>query len=565
MFDDAGVTGRTHRREGLQKMLACLDCGEVDVVIALTTNRLARKVHVALRFVEEQIVEKRRRAVFVTQNIDTANTKSWRQLLHLHAMTDEMQAEMTAGHVKAAHVGLMRQGKVWGTMAFGYRGSAIDGTETRRGKRQRRVEVDPELAQVVREVYNWFTEEELTFQAIARRLRERGVAPPPKVSRWTWRAVRRVLSNRRYIGDWSYGRTETVWQSSAGYGRQLELPAPQQEHREERLRIVEDVLFLRAQERVARYHGRGGRRRPGTDGPPHLLHRLLWCETHRRHLIVCGHNATRLQCPQCRKLGKDAPLFNSVGRRLTEQLLCRRLAEAIEADDDLVGQIVRDTQEQAAAAMTRPSAAERHLLERQIAAVKDKVEFVLEAPGETEEDRAENRQRLAVLRAERANLQAELAELARAEQAAPAPPTQDEVRAKLADMEGVLQRAMVAVADPAAQAAARRVVRELTGGRIAMSQRGQRASKAGWLSGRFVLRLVGSSVIPVEIDFRRPSQAEELADRAMAMIGDGLPIKQVALELGVHRNAVAGAVKAWHREHGLSVPDYRTVRATFMK
>ena len=93
---------------------------------------------------------------------------------------------------------------------FGYRGKQVPGTPTRQGNVRREWEVDPELSPWVVQCFRWFVHDRLGYSQIARRLRKSDVPPPPRVARWTWRAVKHLLANRRYTGDFSYGLTEAV-------------------------------------------------------------------------------------------------------------------------------------------------------------------------------------------------------------------------------------------------------------------------------------------------------------------------------------------------------------------
>ncbi|HSH94057.1 MAG TPA: recombinase family protein, partial [Roseimicrobium sp.] len=252
IFFDKAKSGRSRRRRGLQEMLATLERGEVEVVLTFATNRLNRRIHLALKFVEEVIVEKRRRCIFVAQNIDTANTQFWKQLLYVFAMLDEFQTQMTVSHIRAGQIGLLLKRFVHGTYSFGYRGEVVPGEFTKKNKPRRRWVIDPEGSPWVLKIFDWYVNQKLGFSQIARRLRKDGAPPPPKVERWTRNAVRHVLMNRRYIGDWSYGWREVIWQSSADYARQFKRDKPMQEHHEEALRIVDDLLFYKAQERIAK-------------------------------------------------------------------------------------------------------------------------------------------------------------------------------------------------------------------------------------------------------------------------------------------------------------------------
>ena len=122
VFADRAERGCKRRRKAFQELQQALDSGQIDVVLVLATNRLFRKTCRSLQFVEEEIVEQGRRCIFVAQKIDTADEDSWRTLLQVAAMMDELGVRMNVAHSHASHQGLLLQGMVYGTITFGYRG-----------------------------------------------------------------------------------------------------------------------------------------------------------------------------------------------------------------------------------------------------------------------------------------------------------------------------------------------------------------------------------------------------------------------------------------------------------
>jgi len=176
VFSDAGTSGKKRRRAGLKAMMEAMSRGEIDVVITFATNRLSRKIHQALQFVEEEIVERRLRCVFVAQRIDTSDQKFWKALVYVFAMIDEFGIQMTAGQVREAHIGLSRRKMINGTLAFGYTGVPIPGEEkagtTRLGRPRRRWAIDEVTKTWVLRAFEWYVLDRLEFAQIAKRLEE---------------------------------------------------------------------------------------------------------------------------------------------------------------------------------------------------------------------------------------------------------------------------------------------------------------------------------------------------------------------------------------------------------
>jgi DNA invertase Pin-like site-specific DNA recombinase len=576
-FDQA-VRGCKERRPGLQELRRLLGAGAVQVLLVLTTNRLYRKTYKALQFVEEEVVERGIRCLFVKSGVDTADGPRWQMLLQLAAMTDEFVAGMYADNIRAAHEGLFDKALVWGTITFGYRGKAVAGAPTRRQRARREYEIDPQAAAWVRRIFAWYADDGLPVAAIVRRLNDDPAAPlgPRAVSgRWTRLAVRLVLSNPRYRGLWAYGKSKTVWQAKKDYARQVPRAQPLRVRQCEGLRLVSDELWFRAQRRLAAEPGAGGRRpKDGGRRPrPRLLNGFFACQEHGRRLHVGGVHGQFMVCPECQALpAPKRPLFTQLNRARALRLTCAKLAELIRPDEALVREVIAACQreviqgqqpdpERLAAAQGR-----QEKLTRQI-------QFLLGNAGDSDADRREAEAALRRLRGERAQVAAEVAELEAARRPA-AVPSAREIEGLLARMGETLAAAGQSGSDEDVSAV-RQVVALLTGGRIELVQQGARRAQRGWLQGRFRLRLLphlvaraagrpaadGADGPEVTIDYREPTAAEAWAERVKALYDAGLLIKAIAAQLGIRPNLARRALASWGERHGQGLPDGRSRRA----
>ena len=226
IFVDQAVTGKSSRRKGLKEFQQALSKNRAGVAIMFATSRLYRRCYQSLAFVEEEIVDRGKRAVFVKSGpIDTDDKERWRMFLHMYAMMDELVISMTAAHVQSAHEGLLLQCRVFGTVAFGYTGEEIEGQQTRRGLPAKRLMIDAAAAKWVKEIFRQFVVEHASIPEIVRRLNANNAPLPPRsqLKRWTRLAVRRLLANPRYRGWWEYGRCQAIWVNKPGYSRQIYL------------------------------------------------------------------------------------------------------------------------------------------------------------------------------------------------------------------------------------------------------------------------------------------------------------------------------------------------------
>ena len=575
IFADRAERGCKRRRAGFKNLMAALDRGEIDVVIIMATNRLYRKVYKSLQFVEEEIVERGIRCVFVAQGIDTSDESAWRLHLQFYAMMDENAAAVGAAHIQAAHQGMLLDGLVWGTVTFGYRAVAIDGRQTRRGLPRRKVVIDPVESEWVVRVFQWCIDG-FTIAQIVRSLNDQAAPPPPKSGnrRWSRLAVLHLLRNSRYRGLWEYGVKKCVWLNKKDYGRQIPRDKPLLSKQVEELRIVSDDLWFAAQKQLDKIcKWRGTRKSKGIWKNYSVLSGLLYCAKHGTPLRASGARGGYYSCAKC-KSSSTPDLFSSVRRDLCQRLVCERIAELLGSDDDLIDQVITICQSESER-MQRPDPVELEQLARQIASLTGKIDFLMEAGAETDEDRAENMQKLRDLRAKRADLRSKEAAIRKVGERMITVPTRTNVIELAAELGQILHNAACGGTE-AARAQARQIIEIATGGKIEVHQMGERRAQRGWLRGVFQCdvvkpiagRQLGSgsdaagSPTSVVIDLREATPAEQAADRVKELYDGGLLIKEIADEIHRSRNFVTKALNAWFARHGGQAPDGRSRRST---
>jgi site-specific DNA recombinase len=578
---DLATRGTKERRPGLDRLRSLLAQKAPDVLLVFATNRLFRKTYKALQFVEEEVVERGIRCVFLKSGIDTADGDRWRMLLQVHAMTDESVVGMYAAHVRSAHEGLFDRGLVCGTIPFGYRGRELPGQLTKRHQPRRALEVDPAAAPWVERAFRWFVDDGLALAEIVRRFNgDPQVPPSPKgtTGRWTHGSIRYLLANPRYRGCWAYGAAENRWQSKKDYVRRVPRDRPLRSAQWEPLRIVADAVWYRAQSRLAEADRSAAGRKPKGGDPrsrPRLLHGLFACPTHDRILYVGGAHGQWLVCQACRQLPADRrPLYSLLPRALALTLTCRALAELVRGDAPLVAAVIAACRREAEA-LQRPDPDRLHGLTSRAEALRRQIDFILSNSGDTETDRQESAVKLRELRRQRAGLVAEIEALEAARARPAVVPTEAEVRQLLAGLEAILTSA--GGHEGAEEGArVRQIIDLLTGGRIELVQRGEPRAHRGWLQGRFRLRLpeglvesltgaaapAGPEGRLVAIDYRAPTPSEARADRVKELYDRGMPITAIAAELGIRRNLAARALDRWFERAGLPRPDGRSRRAT---
>ncbi len=185
-YDDGGISGGTLDRPALQRLLADIEDGLIDVVVVYKIDRLSRSLMDFARLVE---VFDRNGVTFVsvTQSFNTT-TSMGRLTLNILLSFAQFEREVTAERIRDK-VRASRMKGMWmgGVPPYGYR------------VEDRKLAVDEERAPQVRWMFARFLEigsaTELAREVAKRNLRT------PKGNRIDKKYLYRLLNNRAYIGE----------------------------------------------------------------------------------------------------------------------------------------------------------------------------------------------------------------------------------------------------------------------------------------------------------------------------------------------------------------------------
>ena len=215
-FVDDGVSGIHLARPGLDRLRDLASEGFFDVLYVLSPDRLARKyAHQCV--VLEELARWQLQVVFL--NRPGGDSPEDRMLIQMLGILAEYERELIRDRLRRGKLYRARQGQVLTTIpAYGYSYIPLNQPGGGRWK-----VYDPEAA-VVRHIYRWCVEEQLSAHAICRRLNgEEGYEriPPRKAQRWSHTTVSRILTRSDYKGTAYYNRTRQ------DTGRTIGLPKTQ--------------------------------------------------------------------------------------------------------------------------------------------------------------------------------------------------------------------------------------------------------------------------------------------------------------------------------------------------
>ena len=579
IFFDLAVRGFKKQRGGLEEVERTLRTKRVKVLLLYSTSRLFRKRYRTLEFVDRIHKGLDVRCIFIKSGVDTADKDRWQSILAVQSMIDEFVVTMYVENIRSAHEGLLAKRLVFGTLSFGYKGEPIEGELTNLGRPRCRIILDPETAKVVRQIFHWYVEDELSINEIIRRLNGDPDLPlPPRATsgEWTRFAVKRVLTNSRYAGMWKYGVTESVYIPDGDYNRQRLRAEPLKEIQIEDLRIVPDDVFFAAQARIVAEGRQGGRRAKDGDreSRPKLLNGIVVCPKHEMQpLHVSGPFGTQMHCPSCRRLPQEKrPLYSILNRRLAVEMLCETLVKLIQADVDLVENVMAACTREVELAQ-RPDPSRLTQLRNQVEKLDRSIALTRRTSGDTEEDQAEAEAFIKQQQRERVGVIAEIKAMEAVAAKLPSLPTEAQSRQLVEELSSILQRA--AASEKAEDVAlARKIIRLLTGGRIELFQMGERLAQRGWLQGRFRLQLLSVMVkklsgvpatqaddgVEVTIDFQRPSPLDAQADEAWALREQGLLNVEIGERIGFGKSMVTKLLKHAAAMRGVPFQDGRRRR-----
>ena len=199
-YKDEGYSGATLERPCLDQLRDALRCGEFDMVLFHSPDRLARKA-LYQELILEELEKAGVKAEFLDHPVD--DTPEGKMLLGMQGLFAEYERAKIAERTRRGRLHKARAGILQGGRApYGYLYIKRD------GDRPGSLVIKDEEAEVVQTVYHWLLEEHLSIRRIALRLMESGVAAPWGGSIWRSSAVGRILSYEIYAGTGYYNKRQ---------------------------------------------------------------------------------------------------------------------------------------------------------------------------------------------------------------------------------------------------------------------------------------------------------------------------------------------------------------------
>lgn len=282
-FSDAALSGQTLARPDFQAMMAMVEAGEIDLIIAEHTDRLTRDGgHIYDIYYELKARDVR----LVTVHQGEIG------LMHVgtSGLMSAMFIEELKKKVRRGLEGVVREGRYTGQPAYGYQ---IARELDAKGDRKRGLRtLHPDEAPIVHRIFE-MAASGMTSGEIAEALNTENV-PTRSGGKWHKAAIlgstthgTGILRNELYRGRLVWGRTASRRDRRTGRRRIVENPAERQVRDAPELRIVTDDLWERAHRQVAKRSQRAGQPRAQRRGPT-LLGSLVRCANCGSRMVFTG-------------------------------------------------------------------------------------------------------------------------------------------------------------------------------------------------------------------------------------------------------------------------------------
>lgn len=373
IYKDEGWSGAVLVRPELDRLRDDAKKKLFDIVLLNDVDRLARDVsHIGVikRDLERQGLQVRFRKLPAEQS-PTANL-----MINILGSFAEFEREMIVDRTRRGrrYKVEVRQLFLGSLPPYGYRYVTKDQSADRDGH----LEILPEQASIVRQMFQWVDQEGLSARKVVRRLNELGVRPSKGGQSWGKSTVTRILRCETYTGVWHYNKFESYAPATRGQReyRRLSKYKLRPRPREEWIRVqLPDPLSLIDRGQWERVQAQ-------------LTRNLSFSERNSRHtyllraLVVCGGCKARYVGDpnhgrfyyRCHRRCKRYP---AVREEQLNDAVWEAVEEAILNPDIIIGQIEKRERKTTTKAAT--AECERKEVERAIEKVEEEEHRIVEA------------------------------------------------------------------------------------------------------------------------------------------------------------------------------------------
>lgn len=193
VYQDRGISAKDmEHRPGFQEMMDDMRKGKINYIVAYKLDRVTRSV----RDLELLIAELEKYDCYLICERDDVNTSTanGRFFVRMLTVLSQLEIEVVSERTKFGMSGAIKAGHLPGTCPLGYYRD-----------KDKVVKIDPNTKDIVKRIFNMYLEGKSYYQ-ISCILDEEKVLYPEH-NKWTEAAVRTIINNRIYVGDYVRNKT----------------------------------------------------------------------------------------------------------------------------------------------------------------------------------------------------------------------------------------------------------------------------------------------------------------------------------------------------------------------
>jgi len=180
-------------RPQMLKLLDLVNTGEYDGVICMDIDRLSRGSSIDSGYIMQVLQVNNCKIITPQKTYDLLNETD-EQFADMKFMFSRYELSTIRKRLSTGRDTSVKEGRFMGSVApYGYKIIKL------KGEKGNTLEVIPEEAQVVRMIFDWYTQDGLGAGQIAEKLTTLHIKPR-KVGEWSAEVVRKMLINEHYIG-----------------------------------------------------------------------------------------------------------------------------------------------------------------------------------------------------------------------------------------------------------------------------------------------------------------------------------------------------------------------------
>lgn len=188
IFKDQGISGTVFlERPAIQLILEKAKRKEIEMVVFKSISRLARDLKDSLE-IREVLIAHNVRIISIEEGYDSHKAGKNDMAFELWSLFSAQYSRTLSSSVSAALAAKVRRGEHIGKIPYGY--DRVHGF----------LQINEEEAQVVRQIFDWYTKDGWGFKRITSELNRRNIKPRER-KKWQITSVQRLIQNPIYCGD----------------------------------------------------------------------------------------------------------------------------------------------------------------------------------------------------------------------------------------------------------------------------------------------------------------------------------------------------------------------------